>query len=68
MPRPTQTATRTTSVVKDLISSKKTSKEKYRKELVFEPEMKEKLEAKAELEGLTISAYIKRLIAKDLNS
>lgn len=68
MPRPTQTATRTTSVVKDLISSKKPSKEKYRKELVFEPEMKEKLEAKAGLEGLTISAYIKRLIAKDLNS
>ena len=32
MPRPTQTATRTTSIVKDLISSKKAGKEKYRKE------------------------------------
>lgn len=68
MPRPTQTATRTTSIVKDLISSKKAGKEKYRKELIFEPEMKERLEAKASQEGLTVSAYIKRLVVKDLNT
>lgn len=65
MPRPTGTAEKA-NIVQDLIATKKSKEPKYRKELVFDTDMKNKLEERAAQLGLTVSGYIKYLIAKDL--
>ena len=73
MPRPTGTAKKKQAkenIVKDLIEGNIkpiTEGKKYRKEIVFDSEIKNQLESEAKKRGLTVTGFIRYCVMKELN-
>lgn len=70
MPRPTGTSTpKKAGVAADLLKGNIepiTNQKKYRKEIIWDAEMKEILEAAAKKKGMTVSGFIKYCVMEEL--
>ncbi|MGN1032464.1 MAG: hypothetical protein ACI4PU_03305 [Intestinibacter sp.] len=67
MPRPTGTGQKA-NIAKDLIEGNiETTSKKYRKEIVFDRDMKHILEREAAKRGMNVTSFIKYCVMKEIN-